>query len=145
MSPIPDIFFAEGQSIISARVAEILSRFDLGNGALTLLLKGYSKVTTRPRSREPISPGYSAARRGHFWKPTLRLQGRTARAGGTGAYFPFKMSDGAIAVSRDALGGPDVWVDPLLLKSIFVSGALGDAMDAAGLREALCLFKCQVT
>jgi len=54
------------------------------------------------------------------------------------------MSDGAFAVSRDALGGPDVWVDPLLLKSIFVSGALGDALEAAGLRKALRLFKCRV-
>ena len=31
---IPDMFFAEGQCIVSARVAEIVSQFNLGNGAL---------------------------------------------------------------------------------------------------------------
>ena len=38
--PIPDMFLAEGQPIVSARVAEILSRFDLGNGALYPVAEG---------------------------------------------------------------------------------------------------------
>jgi len=37
---IPDMFFAQGQCIVSARVAEILSQFDLSNGALYPVAEG---------------------------------------------------------------------------------------------------------
>jgi hypothetical protein len=47
-------------------------------------------------------------------------------------------------VSREALDGSDVWVDPLLSRSLFLSQRLGDALDAAGLRQDFRLFRCQV-
>ena len=51
---------------------------------------------------------------------------------------------GLMAVSAAALGGPDVWVDPTLFKSVFVSGRLGDALDEAGLRKAFRLYRSRV-
>lgn len=141
---IPDMFFAEGQCIVSARVAKIVSQFNLGNGALYPVAEG----VFRSDNTTPIAGAYFSWIFGSMKRAFLEAHSPTATPLGLGGRdrcaFPFTMSDGAFAVSRDALGGPDVWVDPLLLKSIFVSGALGDAMDAAGLREALCLFKCQI-
>ncbi|MBR1210553.1 hypothetical protein [Bradyrhizobium sp. JYMT SZCCT0180] len=141
---IPDMFFAEGQCIVSARVAEILSQFDLGNGALYPVTEG----AFRSDNTTPIAGSYFSWIFGGMKSAFLEAHSPAARPNSGGSrdwcVFPFAMSDGAIAVSRDALGGSDVWVDPLLLKSIFVSGALGDALEAAGLREALCLFKCQI-
>ena len=142
--PIPDMFFAEGQSIVSARVAEILSRFDLGNGALYPVAEGLFQSD----NATPIAGAYLSWIFGNAKRAFLEAYSPTAEPLSPGrrdrCIFPFAMSDGAFAVSRDALSGPDVWVDPLLLKSIFVSGALGDALETAGLREALCLFKCRI-
>jgi hypothetical protein len=58
--------------------------------------------------------------------------------------LPTIKKDDQLAVSPAAFDGPDVWVDPLLFKSVFLSGALGDALDAAGLRRAFDLFRCRV-
>jgi len=143
--PIPDIFFAEGQPIVSASVAEILSRFDLGNGALYPVSEGVFQSD----NATPIAGAYFSWIFGNAKRAFLEAYSPTAEPLSPGrrdrCIFPFAMSDGAFAVSRDALSGPDVWVDPLLLKSIFVSGALGDALETAGLREALCLFKCRIS
>jgi len=142
--PIPDIFFAEGQPIVSASVAESLSRFDLGNGALYPVAEGLFQSD----NATPIAGAYFSWIFGNAKRAFLEAHSPTAKPLSPGrrdrCIFPFAMSDGAFAVSRDALSGPDVWVDPLLLKSIFVSGALGDALETAGLREALCLFKCRI-
>ena len=143
--PIPDMFFAEGQPIVSASVAEILSRFDLGNGALYPVAEGLFQSD----NATPIAGAYFSWIFGNAKRAFLEAYSPTAEPLSPGrrhrCIFPFAMSDGVFAVSRDALSGPDVWVDPLLLKSIFVSGALGDALETAGLREALCLFKCRIS
>jgi hypothetical protein len=38
----------------------------------------------------------------------------------------------------------DVWLDPTLLQSLFLSGPLGDALVAAGLRESFRLYKARL-
>ena len=58
--------------------------------------------------------------------------------------MPWTPADDDVAVSDQALPGPDVWLDNMLFQSVFLSGPLGDALDAAGLREAFHLFKCRV-
>lgn len=52
--------------------------------------------------------------------------------------------DDAVAVSREALAGPDQWVDPLLQGSLFFSGQLGDRIVEAGLRDAFFMHRCRV-
>ncbi|WP_199857728.1 hypothetical protein [Erythrobacter sp. EC-HK427] len=54
------------------------------------------------------------------------------------------MSTNFIAVSRAALQGPDVWLDDGLFKSLFMSRRLGDALEAAGLKETPFLYKARV-
>jgi hypothetical protein len=58
--------------------------------------------------------------------------------------MPFVHKDDQLAVSRSALAGPDVWADPTLFKSVFVSGRLGDALGEAGLRKAFRLSRCRI-
>ncbi|WP_212470802.1 hypothetical protein [Bradyrhizobium liaoningense] len=121
-----------------------MSRFDLGNGALYPVVEGLFQSD----NATPMAGAYFSWIFGSAKRAFLEAHSPTAEPLSLGmrdrCIFPFAMSDGAFAVSRDVLTGPDVWVDPLLLRSIFVSGALGDALDAASLRGALCLFKCQV-
>lgn len=54
------------------------------------------------------------------------------------------LTDDTVAVSREALVGPDQWVDPLLQGSLFFSGTLGDRIAEAGLRNAFFMHQCRV-
>jgi hypothetical protein len=56
----------------------------------------------------------------------------------------WKVADNDIAVSQVVKTGPDVWLDLALFQSVFVSRALGDALDAAGLCEVFGLSKARV-
>ena len=58
--------------------------------------------------------------------------------------LPFVLKDNAMAVSQAALQGPDLWVDPLLHKALFISDRLGKALKAAGAGRAFGLKKCRV-
>jgi hypothetical protein len=141
---VPDLFQAQGQWIVSARVAAILARFDLGYGALHRIADG----VFRSDNTTPLPGDYFAWIFGNAKRAFLEAQSPTARPMGGGGRdwckFPATMADDAIAVSSAAMGGPSAWVDPLLFKSIFVSGELGDALDAAGLRNALHLYRCRL-
>ena len=59
--------------------------------------------------------------------------------------LPFSCADDDIAVSPLAVEGPDVWVDPTLFKSVFLSRALGDALVEAGMRASMGLYRARVT
>jgi hypothetical protein len=141
---VPDLFQAQGQWIVSARVAAILARFDLGYGALHRIADG----VFRSDNTTPLPGDYFAWIFGNAKRAFLEAQSPTARPMGGGGRdwckFPATMADGAIAVSSAAVAGPSVWVDPLLFKSIFVSGELGDELNAARLRNALRLYTCRL-
>ena len=57
---------------------------------------------------------------------------------------PPVLVDDAVAVSREALAGPDQWVDPLLQGSLFFSARLGDRIVEAGLKDAFFMRRCRV-
>ncbi len=61
-----------------------------------------------------------------------------------GNNFPWEMADDLIAVRAEAEEGPGVWVDRTLARSVFLSRQLGDALDAAGVREAFRLYRARL-
>jgi len=136
--PPSDLFFARTHWIVSARAAEILRQFDLGEGGVYPISQGFyhRDLTTKVpgefftwvfgNRKSAFLAAESRDRPSRFQKVEARTQ------------------DDDVAVSRAALSGPDVWVDPLLFKSIFLSGPLGDALGAAGLRESMALLRCRV-
>jgi hypothetical protein len=142
---IPHLTSAQSHWIVSAKAAEVLRQFDLGGGALYSVADGIFQkdgVTRVPgdyfcwifgNSKKAFLEQHSPAA-----KP---MSGATTR---DWCVMPSNLADKDIAVSTAALVGPDVWVDPLLFQSLFVSGRLGDALDAAGLRKAFRLFQCRV-
>lgn len=140
---VPELFKGCGFWIVSERVAEILQRFDLGEGAVYPISEGLylSDESTR-------IPGnfYSWAFAGSksAFLPDQTPEKEPFGISGKRWNLPSKMRDGNVAVSSSALDGPDVWLDDGLFKSLFLSGPLGDALEAAGLKEALFLFKARV-
>lgn len=52
--------------------------------------------------------------------------------------------DGAVAVSRAALAGPDIWIDPMLRLSFFVGDRLRAALKKAKVAAPFGLSRCRV-
>jgi len=58
--------------------------------------------------------------------------------------LPFVPKDYDMAVTKAALVGPDLWIDPLVRKALFLSDPLAQALKAAKLTRPFGLRKCRV-
>jgi hypothetical protein len=140
---LPDLFSARGHWIVSARAADVLRKFDLGGGALYPVTEGIFLEDEVTR----IDGDYYCWIFGNIkmgLMPEVSANLRPPAVEGLWYHMPWKLADGDVAVSKDVLGGPDVWLDKMLFQSIFLSRELGDALDAVGLRKAFRLYKARV-
>ena len=143
---LPDLSIINGYPIISERSAAVLRQHDLGEGAIFAIEGAYqSDRATR------IAGDYFCWVFGNQKSAFLPHESSDKQPFGVkvdGEYvrwnLPILPRDNGLAVSTAALDGPDVWVDPLLFKSVFLSDPLGDALDQAGLGKAFRLFRCPV-
>lgn len=140
---VPDIFYGGGFWIVSERVAEILNRYDLGEGGMFPISDGLylkDEVTKIPGNFF----SWIVETKKSSYDPESSINVRKHKIAGLWDKMPDMPSDGDIAVSRSALQGPDTWLDDGLFKSLFMSGRLGDAFDAAGLKKTLFLYRARV-
>jgi len=139
----PDLFLANTYPIVSERSAEVLRQFDLGGGALYPVDEVLQKDRTTPIAGPFFCWVFGNSK--SAFAASESPEARPFAGPNSGRWkMPFVHKDDQLAVSAAALGGPDVWVDPTLFKSVFVSGRLGDALDGAGLRRAFRLTRCRV-
>jgi hypothetical protein len=140
--PLLNFFYAGSHCIVSEKAADIIRRFDLGGGALYPVSEGMYEFGNEIRM-----PGhYFTWIFGNVKQAFLPDESTMKFKLGPTSWWhmPLEMADGAAAVSRAAIDGPDVWVDPTLVEAIFLSQGLGDALDAAGLAQDFRLFRCRV-
>lgn len=140
---LPDLFLANAYPIVSERGAAVLRQFDLGGGAL------HPVDAVFQQDRHTQLPGtfycWVFGNTKAAFDPDHSFGVRPFAGLNSGRWkMPFVHKDDQLAVSPAALTGPDVWVDPTLFKSVFVSGKLGEALDKAGLTKAFRLFHCRV-
>ena len=140
---MPDLFWARSQWIVSERAADIIRQFNLGDGALYPVSEGVFQSD----GLTPLPGNFFCWIFGNTknaFIPDLSRNMRSPDVPGLWWSMPWKLQDEDVAVSQAALVGPEVWLDKMLFKSVFLSGPLGDALDRAGLRKAFRLFKCRV-
>ena len=145
---LPDLFLANSYPIVSERGAAILSRFDLGEGALYPLDAVFQKDRSTRFEGAFFCWVFGNVKSAFSAEHSTGMRPFAPNApGGPHNWWsmPFVHQDDQLAVSAEAIPGPDVWVDPTLFKSVFVSGALGETLDTAGLAKAFRLFRCRVT
>jgi hypothetical protein len=129
---------------VSAECAAVLRDHDLGRGAL------YPVRLFRQDRRTALGGVYFCLNFGNVKEAFLPEQSPNARPAGAAAagkmwwLLPPVPQDGDMAVSRTALGGPDVWIDPLLKQAFFVSDRLRTALEAAGFADLFSLLRCRV-
>ncbi len=139
---LPDVFLVNGYWIVSGEAADLMRRFDLGEGDFFPVEILLSDRTT------PASGSWFVWSIGNKKTAFLEAHSPAARAmtgvGRSLCLIPTMPKDDDIAVSPAALEGPDIWMDKTLFKSIFVSGPLGEALTAAGLAKAFRLYRCRL-
>lgn len=139
-----DLFFSGPFFAVQGKLAEVLARFDLGEGGLIpftiyqadletpypgeffLLNFGCRKNTLVPEESEKISKFVVEKKTGiQHWKVDEWVKG-------------------PVAVTSDALGGCDLWVEEILYNKLFMSDALAQAITAIGLQEVFALEECRI-
>ena len=136
---LTDIFCAGGYWVVSARFAEVMQRCDIGRTAfypvsffqsdMKTRVEGdffhlnFAKIKTafeldKSLNATPFSPG--------VWRPAIVPK------------------DGEIAVSKSALKGVDLWIDPGLRRSVFMSDRLVQQLKNERLARRLGLAKCNI-
>lgn len=144
MTKMPDLFWAMSQWIVSERAADVIRQFDLGGGSLYPVTEGVFQSD----NITPVRGNYFCWIFGNAknaFLPEASKNVEPPAIPGLWWDMPWKPQDNDIAVSQAALSGADVWLDPMLFKSLFLSSSLGDALDQAGMRKSFRLYKCRVS
>lgn len=142
---VPDLFNAGGYVIVSSPVANILRQFNLGEGALYPVTQGVFQDDNETRIEGEYFTWIFGNRRTAFLEQySPKVEAMSSPSERDWCLINTWQADDDITVSSAALSGPDVWVDPILFKSIFLSGSLGDALVKGGLQKPLFLVRCRV-
>jgi hypothetical protein len=139
---LPPLFFAYTSWVVSAAAADVLRRFDLGGGGL-YPVEMLRKDRTTPIGGEWFCLNFGNVKqafRGGRDSPKARQSGPS----GTRWRLPFVLRDGDLAVTRAALEGPDIWVDPAISPAFFVSDRLAQALKVAEVDQPFGLKKCRI-
>lgn len=142
---VGDLFSAGPFYAVKGKLAEVLKRFDLGEGELIefpifqadkttrlpgpfyLLNFGAQKDSFLPEESKKLRTFFTKEKNGRdIWKAAI------------------KPADGDIALSTAALTGPDLWFEPRLADKIFMSERLHDAIVGAGCKTNLWFSKARI-
>ena len=137
------LFFGFGYWVVSGAVAAVMKQFDMGQGHL------YPTKVFRKDRKTPIGDTWFCLNFGNVKKAYTGEGGRNPVAHLKNDKIWHAMSDSTkdnmlILRALDALNGPDIWVDPQIYDTFFVSGALGNALKDAGLAKAFGFKKCKL-
>lgn len=137
---LTDLFFCGGCWIVSNKAAEVMRRFDLGQGAL-YPVRLVMKDRTTPIGDSPWFCLNFGNRKSAF---LAEESAGVDRSTGRGWLPPIVMEDNGLTVSQAAAIGPDLWVDPELRECFFMSEALGRALRKAKAAKGFQLVRCRV-
>jgi hypothetical protein len=129
-----------GYQFVRADAAEILQQYDLGQGAL-YPCAFYEHDKTRLVTDQVFCLNYGTA------KDTVVLEKSAVRPFQGSPYYhaPYAPLKGdEIVVRRSVLEGPDLWTDPRIDRSFFLSDRLAQALQAAKMKRAFRIYPCTV-
>lgn len=140
-----DIFYAGGFFVVRGKLADTLSRFDLGEGGL-IPFAVYKADLETPYPGEFFLLNFGAH------KNTILIeQCEDARKfivrkeTGQQVWHINKLNpDGEIWLSSEALVGPDLWFEPAVHNKIFMSDPLAQAIIGIGMKDIFRLQECRI-
>ena len=140
---LPDIFSDGNFWVVSKAAADVLCQFNLGAGALYPVQVLKRDRQTRVGS-EWFCINFGNRKDGISVMESVPMRETYVRGGKKAWRLKNVLVDGDIAVKRSAVSGSDIWIDPQLAYSFFLSGTLGDALKKAKADKGFLLHKCRV-
>lgn len=128
LTRLPDLSVVRTSWILSRRLADVFRRFDLGKGGIEPI-RAFKQDRRTPLAGEYLCLTFDNLKRAFLPDESVKVSDFVKGVWTTDAGF----SDGNIVCSRDALLGPDIWVDPRLYGSLFLSDRLVAALTEARL------------
>lgn len=128
--------------LVSPEFADVMREFNMGNGNF------YPAKFFAKDQKTPLDWQHMYWNFGNVKDCVLIDQSPAAKKSGTIDHRYYRLDlafeDGGIAVSPAALEGPDVWVDPQLKNSFFISGRLMAALKKKKLDKGLSTARCRI-
>ena len=139
---LPDLCNASGY-LVSQKVADVFATVEMGKTAL------HSTKAFQADRRTPVPGTYYCLAFGEIkdaFVPDMSSP-KIQQIDNTEPPVwlpPYVKRDGDIAVRAAALTGPELWMDPNIHSSFFVSGGLAKALIDAGLKKDFRLTRCRL-
>jgi len=140
-----DVLFAGPFLTVTEKIADVLSRFDLGDGELVPVPLFQADLVT-PWSDSYYYINYSEPKDTVVLNESKNIQLMYEKNGTGERLFRvlFAASDDDIALSRGALQGTDIWIEKCIFSKLFISRALAEALHEAGIDVDLELHSCRI-
>ena len=130
INKLPDLSVIRTSWILSQRLADVFRRFDLGKGGLEPV-RALKADRHTPLAGQYFCLSFDNVKRAFLPDESAKVSDFVKGVWTTDADF----SDGNIVCSRDALSGPDIWIDPRLYGTLFLSDRLVAALTEARLEK----------
>jgi hypothetical protein len=142
---IKNIFMPGPFYAVKRKLAEVLSRFDLGDGGLIpFTIYQADLVTPYPGEFFLLNFG---CRKNTILPEESKNVVKFAVDHKTGVQY-WKVNswheDGEVAISAEALIGPDLWVEEFVDNKIFMSDRLAQAIIDIGMKDIFMLKECRI-
>ena len=141
---LPDLSVIRTSWILSQRLADVFRRVDLGKGGIEPV-KAFKRDRQTPLGGQYFCLRFDNVKKAFMPDESVKVGDFVKGVWTTAASF----SDGDIVCSREALSGPDIWVDPRLYGSLFLSDRLVNALADAKLEKPFGglggLRKCRIS
>jgi hypothetical protein len=143
---LADFFNAAGFMIVSQRCADVFSSFDLGCGGL-YPIQIYQGNRRDLAATDPYYIlNFGCQKRAFI--PDLSSQtafyNRIPVEGDYYRYSAVDIANGDCVVSKLAVSGPDIWIDPTVSLAFFMSNRLTQALKSEKLTSKMFLSACSV-
>lgn len=138
---LPDLFNTHGYWVVSAATAEVLQRFDLGDGGL-YPVKAFQHNRTKRIEGEYFCWNFGNVKKTYWPEESNNM--RYPYGSDTRCTLNLAPQDGDVALSSSALNPPDVWIEHNFHRAFFLSDPLVQALRAAKVTRNFALKKCRI-
>lgn len=137
---LPDLFFADSYWVVSTKAANVLIKFDLGNGSL------YPVDVFKKDRQTVIGDGWFCINFGNRKSALLPEQSVGIRKRAQNRYRVVGVpKDREISVSSiSAMAGSDIWIEAQMWDGLFLSGALAQALKKSKADKGFFLSECRM-
>lgn len=140
-----DIFYAGGFLVVRGKLAEVLGRFDLGEGGL-VPFPIYQADLETPYPGEFFLLNFGCRKDTVMKSHSNNIANRGVdKETGIELLRVHSWSvDGDVALSQFALKGPDLWIEERIDNKIFISDSLCQSLEEVGQREVFDLNESRI-